>query len=166
MGGWVLSFSLIDSLAWYLPLYPQAFLFPFLKWSHQRPILPTNYNFARLINLFSPQIWPFPRGKRTTIISLQWKEQIRRDKEPFPSTINFKSHQAFFTWENTMKEQQPYICLLHIISFFWRWWVVDNLIQKYNDISKIIYQNRNVWFGKLKEEKMENVVEEKLETIV
>ena len=44
--------------------------------------------------------------------------------------------------------------------------MVDNLIQKYDNISKMIYQNRIVWFGKLKEEKMENVVEEKLETIV
>ena len=65
-----------------------------------------------------------------------------------------------------MKEQQPYICLLHIICFFLETMSVDNLIQKYDNISKIIYQNRNVWFGKLKEEKMENVVEEKLETIV
>ena len=92
----LLDFLCLISLAWFpWPLYPQAFLFPFLKRSHQRPILRTNYNFARLINLFSPQIWPFPRPKKettATIISLHWEEQIRRDKEPFPSTINFRSH--------------------------------------------------------------------------
>ena len=65
-------------------------------------ILRTNYNFARLINLFSAQIWQFPGGKRSTIISLQWKEQIRRDKKPFPTTINFKSHQAFFLYKNRL----------------------------------------------------------------
>ena len=96
----LLDFLGLISFAWFpwpdiWPLYPQAFLFPFLKRSHQRPILRTNYNFARLINLFSPQIWPFPRPKKettATIISLHWEEQIRRDKEPFPSTINFRSH--------------------------------------------------------------------------
>ena len=50
-------------LPWY-PLYPQAFLFPFLKWSHQRPILRTNYNFAQLINLFSAPNLAISRRKK------------------------------------------------------------------------------------------------------
>ena len=57
----------------------------------------TNYNFARTYKLvFAPNL-PVPGGKRAPIISLRWKEQIRRDKEPFPTTINSNSNQTFFS---------------------------------------------------------------------
>ena len=88
-----------SSHSFLLSFYPQPLLFPFLKRDHQRPILPAGQitTLPELINLFLPQICPFPGGKRAPIISLRWKEQIRRDKEPFPTTINSNSNQTFFS---------------------------------------------------------------------